>query len=57
MKSPVDMMQPICEKCKRVAPIDEEMSTPQWIVYRVKEPCTCGGAFKARFMVEGRENG
>ena len=24
MKNPVDMMQPICEKCKRVAPIDEE---------------------------------
>lgn len=45
-------MTPVCEKCGKVAPIDKEMSTPNWTVYRVKEPCECGGAFKARFLLE-----
>lgn len=49
-------MTPVCDKCGRVAPIDGKMSTPNWIVYRVKEPCTCGGKFKPKFLVE-LENG
>lgn len=52
MKVDVKRFEPICDKCGKLAPVDEKMSTPNWIVYRVKEPCECGGEFKARFMVE-----
>lgn len=45
-------MTPICDKCGRIAPIDPDMSTTQLTVYRVKEPCECGGHFKPRFMLE-----
>lgn len=45
-------MTPICERCGKVAPIDEKMSTPNWTVHKVKEPCECGGKYKPRFMVE-----
>ena len=47
----LDMM-PVCNKCGKTAPIDEKMSTDNWTVYRVKEPCECGGKFLAKFMVE-----
>lgn len=43
-------MTPVCEKCGKVAPIDKNMSTATWTVYRVKEPCKCGGAFKPKFL-------
>ena len=49
-------MTPICDKCGKVAPIDEEMSTEQWTVYRLKEPCECGGEFKPRFLLEQKRN-
>ena len=51
MKKPIDMT-PVCDKCGKEAPIDYEMSTAQWKVYRVKEPCECGGCFKPKFMLE-----
>ena len=50
-KQSVDMT-PVCEKCGKTAPIDEKMSTQNWTVHRVKEPCECGGQFKPRFLVE-----
>ena len=52
MKVNMKNFEPICDKCGKIAPIDEKMSTPAWTVHRVKEPCECGGNFKARFMVE-----
>lgn len=42
----------VCNKCGKEAPIDEKMSTPNWIVYRVKEPCECGGEFSPKFLLE-----
>lgn len=42
---------PICERCGKIAPIDKKMSKPNWTVYRVEEPCECGGKYKMRFMV------
>ena len=45
-------MTPVCEKCGKVAPVDEKMSTPNWTVYRVKEPCECGGHFKSKCLLE-----
>ena len=41
----------VCDKCGSVAPIDEEMSTPEWTVYQVKEPCECGGKFTPKFLL------
>ena len=45
-------LTPICNRCRAIAPIDAKMSTPNWVAYRVKEPCECGGKFVAKFMVE-----
>lgn len=56
MKKPIDM-KPVCDKCGKEAPIDHEMSTAQWKVYRVKEPCECGGCFKPKFMLEALKDG
>ena len=47
-------MTPVCEKCGNVAPIDEKMSTPNGIAYRVKESCDCGGKYKSRFCLKRR---
>lgn len=47
-------MEPICDKCGKSAPINEEMSTPTWTVYETKVPCECGGTFKPKFMAEGK---
>jgi hypothetical protein len=47
-------MTPICDKCGKVAPIDEKMSTPDWVVYCVKEPCKCGGKFMAKFILDSK---
>lgn len=44
---------PTCNRCGKEAPIDEKMSTENWTVYRVKEPCECGGTFKMNFDAEG----
>ena len=46
---------PICDKCGKVAPIDEKMSTTNWTVYRVMEPCECGGKFTPRFLIKNKE--
>ncbi len=47
-------MTPVCNKCGKVAPVDEKMSTPNWKVYRVKEPCECGGQFMPKALL-GKE--
>jgi len=36
-------MTPICDKCGKVAPINEEKSNESWIIYDVKDLCECGG--------------
>lgn len=45
----------ICERCGKVAPVDEKLSTPNWTVYRTKEPCECGGKYTARAFLEDKE--
>ena len=45
-------MTPICVKCGKPAPVDEKMSTPNWTVYRVKEPCECGGEYRPKCFVQ-----
>jgi lysyl-tRNA synthetase class I len=48
-------MTPICDKCGKTAPVDKEMSTKEWVVYRTKEPCECGGKFMPKcFMEKGK---
>ena len=34
-----------CNKCGKVAPIDEERTTNRFIVYTTEESCECGGQF------------
>ena len=43
-------MTPVCERCGKIAPVDEKLSTPNWTVYRTKEPCECGGKYTARAL-------
>jgi hypothetical protein len=38
-----------CSKCGKTAPVDKEKSTRNWIVYKTKEPCECGGKFVPTF--------
>ena len=45
-------MTPVCERCGKVAPVDEKISTPNWTVYRTKEPCECGGKYTARAFLD-----
>ena len=47
---------PVCNKCGKTAPIVESMSTPDWKVYRLKEPCDCGGTFVLNTEVKNDEN-
>lgn len=37
-KNMMDMMDmtPACERCGKVATVDEKLSTPNWTVYRTK---------------------
>lgn len=35
----------ICDTCGKEAPIDEEQSTKQWVVYKSGK-CDCGGKYK-----------
>lgn len=44
-------MTPVCDRCGKVAPLDEKMSTPEWKAYNVKIPCGCGGKFTPRFLL------
>lgn len=46
---------PTCNRCGKVAPIDETMSNENWTVYRVKDPCECGGKFEMDFDIK-KEN-
>ena len=50
-------MTPVCEKCGAIAPIDAEMSTKNWTVYRVKVPCVCGGKYISRYLLETAQEG
>lgn len=45
-------MTPVCNKCRKTAPIREDMSTENWIVYDTSKPCECGGEFVLGFMLE-----
>ena len=47
-------MTPVCERCGKVAPVDEKLSTQNWTVYRTKEPCECGGKYTARAFLDDR---
>ena len=47
-------MTPVCEWCGKVAPVDTKLSTPNWTVYRTKEPCECGGKSTARAFLDDR---
>ena len=47
-------MTPVCERCGKAAPVDEKLSTPNWKVYRTKEPCECGGKYTARAFLDDR---
>lgn len=53
----LDEMTPVCQECHKVAPIREDMSTPEWTVYDTSKPCECGGTYVARFMLEGENDG
>lgn len=53
-KKDIDMT-PICEKCGKIAPIDNEMSTDNWTVYKVKDLCICGGRFVPRALLNDSE--
>lgn len=50
-------MTPVCDRCRKPAPIREDMSTSCWTVYDTKQPCECGGKYVARFMLEETDNG
>lgn len=50
-KESIDMT-PVCENCGKTAPINKEMSTPNWTVFLVKDPCECGGNFIAKFLLD-----
>ena len=44
-------MTPVCNNCGKLAPVDEKMSNANWTVYRVKDPCECGGQFIPRALL------
>lgn len=46
---------PVCNKCGKLAPIDEERSSDNWVVYRTKEPCECGGRFTPKCLLKTEE--
>lgn len=52
-KNMMDMTM-VCERCGKVAPVDTKLSTPNWTVYRTKEPCECGGKYTARAFLDDR---
>ena len=51
-----DRVKPICNKCGKVAPIDEKLSTPNWTVYRLNEKCECGGTYIMQLQKEQENN-
>ena len=38
----------VCNKCGKEAPINNEMSNKNWIVYDTSKPCECGGQWKIK---------
>ena len=38
----------VCNKCGKEAPINNEMSNKNWIVYDTSKPCDCGGQWKIK---------
>lgn len=51
-------MTPVCERCGKVAPVDEKLSTPNWTVYRTNARCAAqrcahGGTTSAASAVRG----
>lgn len=50
-RKPLDMT-PVCVKCGKPAPVDTELSTENWTVFKEKEPCQCGGEYKPQFLIE-----
>lgn len=52
MQNRMPDMTPVCTECGKQAPIDAKMSNSNWMVYKTKEPCSCGGAYKSRFLIE-----
>lgn len=49
MKKTKENPIPKCNRCGKEAPIDKEKSNGNWIVYKTKEPCECGGKFEINF--------
>ena len=45
----------VCERCGKSAPIDEERSNKNWIVYKTDKPCECGGRYILRVLYEMRK--
>ena len=48
-------MTPVCNKCGKVAPVDEKMSNQNLVAYRVKDPCECGGKFVPKCLLNKGE--
>ena len=48
-------MTPVCDRCGKVATIEEKMSNENWIAYRAKDPCDCGGEFVSKWLLEMRK--
>jgi lysyl-tRNA synthetase class I len=51
-KSKMPDITPVCEKCGKVATVNEKMSNENWIAYDVELPCECGGKFRPRCLLE-----
>lgn len=49
MKKSKINLQVKCNKCGKSAPLDKEKSNSNWMVYKTKEPCECGGKFEFSF--------
>ena len=47
----------VCERCGKSAPIDEERSNKNWIVYKTDKPCECGGKYILRVLYKKRKTG
>lgn len=42
--------KPVCNKCGSIAEVDKEASNKNWTVYKMKEPCKCGGEYKIKMI-------
>lgn len=39
-----------CDKCGKQPPVDTEQSNENWCVYKVSEPCECGGRWTHKIV-------